>query len=106
MALTKKSTLSLPPDKDSLHQHLMRVNNIKYCQKYFELTAHPSPLGNGWALIKGKCCTVRHSHPALRPRKNIDSERETEETLSEISESEYEETEFEESSDSDLSDED
>ena len=36
----------------------------------------------------------------------IDSERETEETLSEISESEYEETEFEESSDSDLSDED
>ena len=66
----------------------------------------PGPLGKGWALINGKCRPVRHSRPALSSRENIDSERETEETLSEISESENEETEFEEPSQSDQSDED
>ena len=84
----------------------MRVNYITHCKKNYDLLAHPSLLGKGWALINGKCHPVRHSRPALSPRENINSERETEETLSEISESEYEETEFEESSESDQSDED
>ena len=51
----KKNSLSFPPDKDSLHHHLMRVNYITYCQKNYELMAHPIPLGKGWALINGKC---------------------------------------------------
>ena len=96
----------LPPDKDSLHHHLMRVNYIAYCQKHFELRTHPCPLGNGWTLINGKCRPVRYSRPALRPHENVDTESQTEETLFENAESEYEQTEYEESSESDLSDED
>lgn len=97
----------LPPDKDSLHHHFMRVNYITYCQKHFKLRDHPSPLGNGLALdINGKCRPVRYSCPALCPHLNIDIESEAENTLSENSESEYEKTEYEESSDSDLSGED
>ena len=26
-----------------------------YCQMHFELSGHPSPVGNGWELINGKC---------------------------------------------------
>ena len=32
---------------------------------HFELSEHPSPLGNGWELINGKCRPVRYTLSAL-----------------------------------------
>ena len=63
--MKKKRTAQLPPDEDSLNQHLMRVNFILYCQLNFRLVEHPSPVGHGWEIINGKCKPVRHRNPAL-----------------------------------------
>jgi len=29
------------------------------------LKKHPSPIGHGWELVDGYCCSVRHTCPAL-----------------------------------------
>lgn len=99
----KKSTMFIPPDKDSLHHHFLRVNYITYCQKNFKLKDHPCPLGNGWALINGKCRPVRYTSPplCLRANPNLVNVIETEDA-----DSESDETVYDESSESDLSDQD
>ena len=44
----KKSLMRLPPDFDSLTQHIMRANYLAYIQTHPELKDHPSPVGHGW----------------------------------------------------------
>jgi len=68
----KKSTIRLPPNNDTLDQHLERTNYITYCQIHHNLLEHPSPIGHGWELVNGKWRPVRHTQPPLphqlRPR--------------------------------------
>ena len=61
----KKSLMCLPPDFDSLKQHIMRANYLTYIQRHLELRIHPSPIGYGWELINGRCKPVRHTQPSL-----------------------------------------
>ena len=63
--LKKKSTLCLPPDENTLYQHLQRTNYISYCQLNYKLLQHPSPIGFGWEILNGKCRPVRHTLPPL-----------------------------------------
>ncbi|KAG1702406.1 DNA-directed RNA polymerase III subunit RPC4 [Nymphon striatum] len=90
----------LPPDDDSMHHHLVRVNYVTYCQNHYELRTHPCPFGNGWALINGKCRPVRHSRPVLHSQENTDSD-DSDSTGDTDSDTE-EDTEYDESSESDL----
>ena len=34
-------------------------------KKNFQLSRHPSPIGNGWGIIDGKCQSVKNVLPAL-----------------------------------------
>ncbi len=43
-----KCTVCLPPDDDSLNLHLKRTNYVAYCQIHYNLSEHPSPIGDGW----------------------------------------------------------
>ena len=61
----KKNTLNLPPDSDSLHHDLQRVNYLTYIMKNFHLKEHPTPIGRGWELVNGSIRAVRYSKPAL-----------------------------------------
>ena len=63
--LLKMSTIRLPPDEDSLNLHVQRTNYIAYCQLYYTLQQHPSPIGHGWENINGKCTPVRYILPSL-----------------------------------------
>ena len=63
--LKKKSTIRLPPDDDTLDHHCDRTNFITYCLMHYNLQEHPSPIGNGWELINGKCQPVRRTNPPL-----------------------------------------
>ena len=96
----------LPPDKYSLHFHLMRVKYITFCLKNIDLKVHPCPLDNGWALINGKCRPIRHSHPALSSIDTdiVDSSNSESECDAEDTGSELEDTDCNESSESDFSD--
>ena len=103
--MKKKRTARLPPDEDSLNQHLERTNFISYCQLNYHLMEHPSPIGHGWDIINGKCRPVRHSCPALPPnfdqlyhQNEYDSESCSDESESSSDESE---SELGDSSDSD-----
>ena len=58
--LKKKKTSRLPPDEDTLVQHFKKVNYLAYCQIHFSMKQHPSPIGNGWEVINGKCRPVRY----------------------------------------------
>ena len=42
--MKKKCTARLPPEEDSLNQHLERTSFISYCQVHFDLVEHPSPM--------------------------------------------------------------
>ena len=64
-SMKKKSTQRLVPDEDTLEHICIRANYLSYCQKQYQLKSHPSPIGNGWEIINGKCRPVRHSIPAL-----------------------------------------
>ena len=64
--LKKKCIICLPPDDDTLDHHCDRTNFITYCLMNYNLQEHPSPIGNGWELINGKCRAVRHTTPPLR----------------------------------------
>ena len=57
----KKSTATLPPDQDSLSNHLQRTNYITYCQVHFRNKDHPSPIFHGWELRNGRCRPIRHT---------------------------------------------
>ncbi|MES9882370.1 MAG: hypothetical protein ABW185_15975 [Sedimenticola sp.] len=61
----KKTLMRLPPDDDSLHQHIARANYLAYIQRHPDLRSHPSPIGHGWELVNGRCKPVRHTQPAL-----------------------------------------
>ncbi|XP_028404399.1 uncharacterized protein LOC114527028 [Dendronephthya gigantea] len=64
-AQKKKSLRRLPPDLDSLKQHIMRANYLSYIQRHPEEKTHPSPIGHGWELVNGRCKPVRHTQPSL-----------------------------------------
>ena len=57
--------MRLPPDFDSLTQHIMRANYLAYIQTHPELKDHPSPFGHGWELVNGSCRPVRHTQESL-----------------------------------------
>ena len=63
--LKKKTMIRLPPDNDSLMQHFKRCNYLSFCQMNYDMKHHPSPIGNGWEIINGKCRPVRYTVPAL-----------------------------------------
>lgn len=56
----KTSLMGLPPDDDSLKQHIMPANFLIYIQHHLELRRHPSPIGRGWELVNGRCRPVRY----------------------------------------------
>ena len=63
--MKKKSFIRLPPDGDSLRQHVLCANYLAYLARHPALRKHPSPLGHGWELVGGRCRPVRHTLPAL-----------------------------------------
>ena len=85
----KKSTMRLPPDKDTLTHHFKRVNYLAYCQMNFILTEHPSPIGNGWQIVNGKCRPVRNTLPALPDQLNPHYYTDEDSSDSSDNESEY-----------------
>ena len=60
-----KNFSSLPPDEDSLRQHIKWANYLAYLIRHPSIKAHPSPVGHGWAIINGLCRPVRCTKPAL-----------------------------------------
>ena len=64
-AQKNKSISRLPPHDDSLKIHCMRANYLSYIQKNYSLTSHPSPIGNGWYVVDGKCRTLRFRNPEM-----------------------------------------
>ena len=63
--MKKKSFLRIPPDTDCLRQHFIQANFLTYLVLHPLLKKHPSPIGQGWELVDGNCCPVKHTHPAL-----------------------------------------
>ena len=63
----KKSLVCLPPDDDSVEQHILHTNYLAYIQRHPNLKSHPSPIGNGWELVNGCCRPVCFTKPALPP---------------------------------------
>ena len=61
----KKTTLRLMPDEDTLNYICVRANYLSYCQRNYRLKSHPSPIGNGWTIVEGRCRPVRNSLPEL-----------------------------------------
>ena len=51
--MKNKNTQRLMPDDDTLNHICYRANYLAYCQKNFQLSHHPSPIGNGWGIIDG-----------------------------------------------------
>ena len=61
-----KSTLRLPPDRESHDLKVQRVNYQTFIFLNFaQAESPPSPLNNGWILEEGFCVPVRHHLPAL-----------------------------------------
>ena len=63
--MKKKNTQRLMPDDDTLTHICTRANYLSYCQRNYQLSCHPAPIGNGWQIIEGKCRPVRNLLPAL-----------------------------------------
>ena len=68
-------TIRFPPDDDSLNLHMERTNYVTYCKLHYNLQEHPSPIGHGWELVKGKGRSVRHTLPPLPQQLTADNER-------------------------------
>ena len=64
----KKSLSRLPPDNDSLKFHIKRANYLAFIQLQYSLKDHPTPIGNGWHLVNGKCYAERYSNDVHVPR--------------------------------------
>ena len=60
-----KSFCRLPPDEDTLVNHLKRANYLAYLLKHPSLREHPSPVGKGWEVINSIIRPVRYTKPAL-----------------------------------------
>ncbi|XP_028415026.1 uncharacterized protein LOC114538109 [Dendronephthya gigantea] len=56
---------SLPPNSDSLHQHILRANFESYVRKHatIPILASPSPVGYGWKLEEGELQIVWGTQP-------------------------------------------
>lgn len=76
----RKSTVTLPPDQDSLWHHLERTNYIVFCQRHYEDREHPSPLGHGWEIINGRCRPIRYTKLPLPTHVSVEGSPVTEET--------------------------
>ena len=64
--MKRKSTLRLPPDRDSHDLKVTRGNYQTYILlNYDKVDPTESPVSHGWALEKGLCNPVRHTQPAL-----------------------------------------
>ena len=61
----KKGFCRLPPDKDTLTNHLKRVNYLSYLCKHPSVRVHPSPVRKGWEIINNSMKPVRYTKPAL-----------------------------------------
>ena len=62
----RKSTLRLPPDRDSLDLKTNRVNYQTYLlMNYDQPCAPPSPLNHGWYIDSRSCRPTRYTRPAL-----------------------------------------
>jgi hypothetical protein len=61
--MKKKSTARLPPDDDTLNQHVEGTNYITYCQLHYNLIEHPSPIGHGWGNHKWEVQTSASHQP-------------------------------------------
>jgi len=59
--LKSKSLISFPPDADSLRQHCLCANYLAYLERHPSKKHHILPLGHGWELVGGRCCSVRHT---------------------------------------------
>ena len=57
--------MRLPPELDSLKQHIMPANYLAYIQRHPDEKEHPSPIGHGWELVNGRCKPVRHTEHSL-----------------------------------------
>jgi len=57
--------MHLPPDDDSLEQHIKCTNFLANIQCHPDLRWHPSPIGHGWDLVNGYCRLVHHTKPVL-----------------------------------------
>ena len=58
----------------------LHANYLAYYQKNFHLSRHPSPIGNGWGIIDGKCRPVRNvlsALPASLPSKSAQSDEDS-----------------------------
>ena len=64
-SIKKKSTLRLCPDTDSLNHVCDQANYLAYVELHPEIQDHPSPIGNGWMLVDGRCRPIHHSLSAL-----------------------------------------
>ena len=61
----KKSTQIAFSDEDTLNHMCLCANHLAHCQKNFQLSRHPSTIGNSLGIIDGKCCPVRRVLPAV-----------------------------------------
>ena len=80
----KKSLVRLPPDDDSVTQHIKRANYLANIQRHSDTRMHPSPIGHEWQMMNGRCRPVRHTQPpqpivlAVPPTQQVDSESDEE----------------------------
>ncbi|KAK4322223.1 hypothetical protein Pmani_007021 [Petrolisthes manimaculis] len=62
----RKSTLRLPPDRNSHDLKIKRVNYQTFMMLNFDKAdPPPSPINHGWTLDNGMCIPVRYTQPAL-----------------------------------------
>ena len=67
-------------------RHFKRCNYLSFCQMNYDLKHHPSPVGNGWEIINGKCRPVRYTVPALPNQFVFIPSIDDDESASEVSE--------------------
>lgn len=65
LQMKRKHTARLPPDLDSMTQHIKRVNYVTFIYLHFAFPNFPSPLGHGWFKEGDKCLPVRFTQEAL-----------------------------------------
>ena len=63
--MKKKSTIRLGSDDGTLDHHCERANYLSYIQLRPEVYNYPSPIGQGWMLVDGRCRPVRNKLSAL-----------------------------------------
>ena len=108
-AMKKKSFIRIPPDADSLYQHLVHANFLTYLVLHPFLKRHSSPIGHGWELVDGHCHPIKHTHPALPahlPAPDLEAADNSKQDEHEETDEEQEEEREEDISDSECSEDD